>query len=254
MNDTFLGIVGIIAVIVPAVLMILQWIGVRNYNKKLANTVRVGTVCAGSEHPNTPKEMGVADLKCIKFKDDEGNAINLDEYECKIACGWSMLLDGIDDEDLLLFKPVELEKINNLRFPSILIIERDEFSKENAKRFNDFAEMKVRKSWSLCDMSKQNPVEVMKQCMKNEEYVDVSKQYEDMFPSDEKLISDFEDRVERYMNKYPSCKTAGDNNQLAVISTTFDPQKQRVHFSIHPVKDIKGEVYYSFHIRSKKAA
>lgn len=254
MNDTFLWIVGIIAVIVPIVLMILQWIGVRNYNKKLANTVRVGTVCAGSEHPNTPKEMGVADLNSINFKDDDGNAINLKEYECKIACGWSMLLDGIEDEDLLLVKPVELEKINELHFPSILIIERDTLSKQNAKRFNDFAEMKVRKSWALCDMSKQNPKVVMEQCMENKEYVDISSQYEDMFPSKEKLISDFEDRVDRYMNKYPSCKDADDENRLAVISTTFDPQKQRVHFSIHPVKDIKGEVYYSFHIRCQKAA
>lgn len=252
MNETVLWIIGAISIVVSAVLMFLQWQGVRRYDKRLKNTVRVGTVCAGSEHPNTPKEMGVVDFKNIRFKDKEGKPININDFEYRLACGWSMLLDKIEDEDLLLYKPVE--DVDRLRFPCVLIIERDKYSKKNAERFNDFAEMKVRKSWALCDMSKQNPLDVMKQCMKEKEYVKILEQYEDKFPSEEKLISDFEDRVERYKKKYDSCEKDGDKNQMAVISTTYDPQKERVHFSIHPVKDIKGEVYYSFHIHAKKAA
>jgi hypothetical protein len=252
MNETILWIIGAISVIVPAVLMFLQWRGVRLYDKRLESTTICSTACAGSEHLNTPKELGIVDLCKYEFNDENNKPINLNEYECVVACGWSMLLGGIDDEDLLLVKPVE--NIGDLQFPSILIIERDEFSKKSAVKYNDYAENKVRRSWSLCDMSKENPIDVMTQCMKMDEYVRLSKKYIDKFQSVDAMIKDFERRVEIYKEIHLTCQNVGDDNQMAVISTTYDTQKQIVHFSIHPVKDIKGEVYYSFHLHVKKAA
>lgn len=252
MNETILRVIGVISMIVPAVLIFLQWRGVRRYDKRLKKTTVCSTACAGSEHLNTPKEMGIVDLYNMEFYDENGKQINLKEYECVIACGKSMLLGGIEDEDLLFVKPVE--NVGDLQFPSVLIIKRDEFSKKNAIKYNDYAENKVRRSWSLCDMSKENPVDVMKRCMQMVEYIKLSEQYSDKFPPAEDLVKDFERRVKIYKVNYNTCENIGDVNQMAVISTTYDTQKQIVHFSIHPVKDIKGEVHYSFHILAKKAA
>lgn len=241
MNETILWVIGAFSVIVPAVLMFLQGRGVRRYDNRLENTTVCTTSCAGSEHMNTPKEMGIVDLQNMNFCDENGKQINLKEYDCVIACGKSMLLGGIEDEDLLLVKPVE--NVGNLQFPSVLIIKRDDFSKKSAIKYNDYAEDKVRRSWSLCDMSKENPVDVMKECMEMDEYVKLSEKYADKFPTVEDLVKDFERRVKIYMSNYNTCGNVGD-----------DTQKQIVHFSIHPVKDIKGEVHYSFHIHAKKAA
>ena len=238
--------------IVPAVLMFLQWLGVKQYDKRLEITTVCSTACAGSEHLNTPKELGVVDLDKYNFLDENSKPINIKEYNCIVACGWSMLLGGIDDNDLLLVKPVE--NVGDLCFPSVLIIERDEFSRKNAINYNDYAENKVRRSWSLCDMGKENPVDVMKRCMEMEKYRELSEKYSDKFPTVDRITKDFENRVKIYKDNYSTCENVGDEHQMAVISTTYDTQRQIVHFSIHPVKDIKGEVYYSFHISAKKAA
>lgn len=252
MNETILWVIGAVSVVVPAVLMLLQGRGVRRYDERLKKTTVCTTACAGSEHLNTPKEMGIVDLQNMNFCDENGNRLNLNEYDCVVACGKSMLLGGIEDEDLLLVKSVE--NAGNLQFPSVLIIKRDEFSKNNAIKYNDYAENKVRRSWSLCDMSKEKPVDVMKRCMQMDEYVKLSEKYADKFPTVDDLVKDFERRVKIYLSNYNTCENVGDDNQMAVISTTYDTQKQIVHFSIHPVKDIKGEVHYSFHIHAKKAA
>lgn len=252
MNETILWIIGVISMLIPAALMFLQWRGVKRYDDRLDRTWVCETACAGSEHPNTPKEMGIVDLNKDGFIDENGKAINLDEYECVLACGWSMLLGGIEDEDLLLVKPIA--NVGDLQFPSVLIIARDDHSKNSAIKYNDHAEKKVRRSWSLCDMSKENPIEVMKRCMEMDEYVKLSQKYSNKFPTVDMMMKDFERRVDIYKKNHPTCENAGDDNQMAVVSTTYDTQKQIVHFSIHPVKDIKGEVYYSFHIRSKNAA
>lgn len=252
MNETILWIIGAISVIVPAVLMFLQWLGVRRYDKRLESTTVCSTACAGSEHLNTPKELGIVNLDKYKFLDEDKKPINIKEYKCIVACGWSMLLGRIEDKDLLLVKPVE--NVGDLRFPSVLIIERDEFSKKSARNYNDYAENKIRRSWSLCDMSKENPVDVMKRCMEMEKYRELLKEYSDKFPSVDVITEDFKKRVGIYKDNYHTCGNAGDEHQMAVISTTYDTQKQIVHFSIHPVKDIMGEVYYSFRISAKKAA
>lgn len=252
MNETILWIIGVFSMIIPAILMFLQWRGVKRYDDRLNRTKVCETACAGSEHPNTPKEMGIVDLNKDGFKDENGNAIDLDEYECILACGWSMLLGGIEDEDLLLVKPIA--NVGDLQFPSVLIIARDDYSKKSAIKYNDYAEKKVRRSWSLCDMSKENPIDVMKRCMEMDEYVRLSQKYSNKFPAIDIMTKDFERRVRIYKENHPTCENVCDDNQMAVVSTTYDTQKQIVHFSIHPVKDISGEVYYSFHIRSKKAA
>lgn len=122
MNETILWVIGAISVIVPAVLMFLQGRGVRRYDNRLENTTVCTTACAGSEHLNTPKEMGIVDLQYMNFCDENGKQINLKEYDCVVACGKSMLLGGIEDEDLLLVKPVE--NVGNLQFPSVLIIKK----------------------------------------------------------------------------------------------------------------------------------
>lgn len=253
MNEVALNVIGIVSIIVPLVLLLFLVFVFWQYIDRVRNTLVFGTACAGSERPDTPKELSVYKLKKEKITDKNGKPLRMDEYECLIACGQSMLLGGIDDEDLLLVKPVT--DVTRLVFPSVLIIKRDDFAKQNAVRLNDYAEKKVCRSWALCDLSKEDAVEKVKECMNQKEFVELKHGHEDKFPSTDDLIQDFKDkRLGRYKTKYPSFNQESDENCLAIISTTFDTQDKKVHFSIHPARMIESEVYYSFHISEKSVA
>lgn len=249
MNTLFLIIIGICALSLVVVLFSIQLLGFLRYLDEHKNTLVAKTACAGSEKPNTPNEIKITNLRRDGFRTSSGQNIDYKEYICYIAKGQSMLLGGINDSDLLLTRPVDVSTIS-FSYPCILILRRENNALKKAAWVNDLAEVKVRRSWAKCNISRDNPIDIAKDIMANPIFKDLQNKYGNKFPERKEMISDFETRIERYKQDYPSCMNDGDENCITIISTTLDTRKQEVHFSIHPARTAEGEVVYSFNLRA----
>lgn len=205
--------------------------------------VKISTATAGDPHMVVPCAQRLVNLNEKGFYNSDGQIIEYDEYRKFSVAGWSMLLAGIQDGDLLFVKPYGSEV--DMKFPCVVVIEREHFS-----RFDrNTAHYKVRRSWAVCHMGKSDLDQVLDQIISSAEFQQLINESggKNCFMSPEVMKSDFFDtRLKKYLMDYPLCKQTDDENNVAVISTTLDTKRNVVHFSIHPYRCIVGEVIYSF--------
>lgn len=222
---------------------------------RCSESTTIPIACAGSPIPFTPRELNVQNYRALSFQDNASNFwsyVDLAQYQSFWVKGQSMLLCGINNDDILFVRPLNsVEEVFFLK-PRVLVLKRDTQASVEARSKNDFAEYKIRRTWDLVHVGKDDIEDHVRQIINNSCFQNLKKQYPEKFLSEEELLEDFRnERLTKYMKQYPNCKNEDDENYCAIISTTLRTSKDdKVFFSIHPAKIIIGEVVYS--IRKKE--
>ena len=164
--------------------------------------------------------------------------------------GWSMMLCGINDNDLLFTKKVSLDKLS-FDQPHVFVLKRDECVRRKVALDNDMAEYKVRRGWNVVSLGEDNWEECIKKIIDTDKFRELKNKFPELFLSDEDMLEDFKNvRLNKYMEQYPNCRDKSDNNHTAIISTTLKASKgNKVTFSLHPVRTLMGKVFYSYKMR-----
>lgn len=208
--------------------------------------VKISTATAGDPHVVVPCAQRLVNLNEKGFFNSDGQIIEYEEYRKFSVAGWSMLLAGIQDGDLLFVKPYGSEA--DMKFPCVVVVKREHFS-----RFDrNTAHYKVRRSWAVCHLGKDNLNLVLDQIISSVEFKGLISESggKKCFMKPEDMKNDFfNTRLKKYKLDYPQSEQAEDENNVAVISTTLDTKRNVVHFSIHPYRCIVGEVRYSFGVQ-----
>ncbi len=214
---------------------------------KSAAATSIKVSCAGSAVANAPREVKVQ-LNGREFRDKNNNLVNPNDFDRFWVKGWSMLLCGIKDNDLLFTR--KISSLDDVEFnrPHVYVLRRDDYVRKKVAAENDFAEFKVRRAWAFVRIGKDNLRECVENIFLSEFFVELKRKYPDSFLTEEEMLKDFYDeRIKKYMEQYPDSANESDENHVAVISTTLKGSKgKKVTFSIHPARTIEGEVVYSY--------
>lgn len=215
---------------------------------KLAVATSVKVSCAGSAIPNTPCEVKVQGINRRKFYDKNNNPVDPEKFKKYWVKGWSMLLCGIKDNDLLFTHDIKLNDILSANYPQVYVLRRDDYVRHKVAEENDMAEYKIRRTWAVVRIGKDDLIECAKRIMSTDEFKDLQKKYSTAFLKEEEMLEDFEnERIEKFMNQYPDSVEETSENHIAIISTTLKSSKgDKVTFSIHPARTVVGKVIYSY--------
>lgn len=214
---------------------------------KLARATSVKVSCAGSAVANAPREVKVQ-LHNRKFYDKNNHLLNPDDYGKFWVKGCSMLLCGINDNDLLFTR--EIHSFGDMSFdrPHVYVLKRDDYVRDKVAEKNDLAEYKVRRTWRIVRIGKDDLIECARNIIASDFFADLRNQHPNNFLTDEEMLDDFKnERIKKYEEQYPNSAFESDENNIAIISTTIKASKgDKVTFSIHPARTIVGEVVYSY--------
>lgn len=236
-----------ILLIVFCVLLVMQLVRLGIYQRQKINSPVLAVACAGSEKYCTPKEFRITNLNTRNFKDKNGEYINSQDYERCIIVGNSMLLGGIRDKDIVFIK--RDINIAECSFPVILVLRREPAAMEKASlQYDDKAELKVRRTWEICSLNQSDEeiAKMVEEIIKSKRFQEIREIDESKFATSEWMVEDIKCRITRYRTEHIGCEEVGNKNNVALLSTTYDTGQKRVHFSIHPVRTIVGEVKYAF--------
>ena len=193
-------------------------------------------VSAGTDTEGKSKEAVTVSVETTHFYAPDGTEIDASQYDPFVVSGNSMSLCGIYDKDLLLVaKGFESSQLTDL--PKIAVIKR-----RNAKP--DEIQYKVRRAWKTCLITNDLQA-VIREVLASAAFKKL--QAVEECPDKDVLITDFfETRLKSYKAYYPDCDREQSDFHRIVISTTLHADINEVRFSIHPLKDVKGIVAYSF--------
>ena len=193
-------------------------------------------VSAGTDTEGKSKEAVTVSVETTHFYAPDGTEIDASQYDPFVVSGNSMSLCGIYDKDLLLVtKGFESSQLTDL--PKIAVIKR-----RNAKP--DEIQYKVRRAWKTCLIT-DNLQAIIREVLDSAAFKKL--QAAEECPDKDVLIIDFfETRLKSYKTYYPDCDREQSDFHRIVISTTLHTDINEVRFSIHPLKDVKGIVAYSF--------
>jgi len=193
-------------------------------------------VSAGTDTEGKSKEAVTVSVETTHFYAPDGTEIDASQYDPFVVSGNSMSLCGIYDKDLLLVaKGFESSQLTDL--PKIAVIKR-----RNAKP--DEIQYKVRRAWKTCLITDDLQA-VIREVLASAAFKKL--QAAEECPDKDVLITDFfETRLKSYKTYYPDCDREQSDFHRIVISTTLHTDINEVRFSIHPLKDVKGIVAYSF--------
>lgn len=242
--------IGIIAVCLAFVIFIfIRLTRILRNQFKIATVTIVDVACAGSPMTNTPSTVRIQSLGTQTFPNEAGHPINPNDYKMFIVRGSSMLLCGIQDNDLLFTRKITQSDDVSFDKPHVFVLRRDQYALADAASKNDMAKYKVRRAWDVVHIGTEDIEERVKQIMASDGFKELKRNHPDAFLSDVEMLEDFKtERMKKYMEQYPDSKDETDSNHVAIISTTLRASKNdKVFFSIHPARIIVGEVIYSFH-------
>lgn len=229
------------------VLGLMQIGGLIMYKVQRKKLPVMSVACAGSEKPSTPKQLRIENLNESNFKEDDGTTIDLKDYDRYITVGNSMLLGGIRDKDIIFVgKNFNLAECS---FPAILVLRREPAAiKKASSQYGDKAELKIRRTWRTCTLSQSDEdiVNMVGEIIDSNKFQEIRQIDTSKFLTPEWMKDDIRCRISRYRTEHIGCEKVGNNNHEALLSTTYDTEQGRVHFSIHPIRTIVGEVKYAF--------
>lgn len=257
---TFLDkIIVIVGIALFLILIVLLWVQlyplVNNRTKKREQKLwgkSFPIVCAGK--PISATEARSANIKYNTFWDENGKKLDPEKYRQFVVKGNSMKFCGIFDNNLIFVK--RGFRITDLlldKFPYILVI-------KNADPEPGKSEYKLRRAWGLAQYNENNTkeeslVKLVIETINSEKFQaikDLEENGEKVYISDEAILTDFKNkRIPEYVKKYIDCASPNEWNQTVVISTTFDTDAKEIHFSIHPISLIVGEVSEVFNVSQK---
>lgn len=192
--------------------------------------------CAGSTDTDACKKVSAIDIQSCNFCDSQGNPLNLSLYDCYVVQGDSMKYAGINNNDFIFVsKDFDLSSLKS--FPEILVIRYRE-ERENKPQY------KVRRAWYKGSIE-DNLKDVATNIMNMPKFNKLAQQYG--YKGQEWMIEDLiGKRLNEYKKAYFENGVCPDKYKQIVISTTFDTEKEEIHFSIHPVSLIVGIVEESY--------
>lgn len=238
-----------ILVATALLLFTIQVIGLINYRNSIKYAQIMKVACAGSEKPHTPKELKVTNIHWNDFLDDKGRPLKKEKFHTYIINGQSMLLGGIQDNDIIFVD--NQTDINKLSFPIIMALHREQIAMNKAAQYGDKAEIKIRRTWDKCELTdKQAILKLVSNIIDSDKFkrlrnIDVTK-----FPTKEWLLVDLQRRLDRYCEEHPNHTLQNHKDHTILISTTLDTNRNIVHFSIHSSGCVIGEVKYAFGINN----
>lgn len=192
--------------------------------------------CAGSNETDTCAKVSAIDIQMCNFCDSDGNPLNLSLYNCYVVHGDSMKYAGINDNDFI-FVPIDFNISSLKTFPEILVIRYRELN-------GDKPLYKVRRAWYRGSID-DDLVEVANKIMSMPKFKKLSQQ--EGYKGPEWMIDDLKGkRFDDYRSAYYKDGVCIDQYKDIVISTTFDTVKKEIHFSIHPLSLIVGNVEESY--------
>lgn len=192
--------------------------------------------CAGSKESEACAKVSAIDIQQCDFCDSEGKSLNLSLYNCYVVHGDSMKYAGINNNDFILV-PVDFN-LNSLKsFPEILVI-RYRQQNENKPLY------KVRRAWYRGTID-DDLEQVAKRIMAMPKFNRLVQQ--EGYNGPEWMIRDLTGkRFDDFKALYFKDGVCPDQYKDIVISTTFDTVKKEIHFSIHPVTLIVGNVQEAY--------
>lgn len=229
------------------ILLAVQITGLILYQIQKNNAPIMAVACAGSEKLDTPRELRITNLDTSDFKKEDGTVIDLQDYERYITVGNSMLLGGIRDKDVIFVK--KGIDITECTLPTILVLRREPAAMEKASsQYDDKAELKIRRTWKTCSLSQSDEeiVNMVGEIIELDKFQEIRQIDPYRFLAPDWMKDDIRCRITRYRMEHIGCEDTENENNMALLSTTYDTEQGRVHFSIHPVRTIVGEVKYAF--------
>lgn len=212
----------------------------RGETLRKAQTVIYPAASAGSGIAGKNKEEVSVSTAINNFYSPDGEKINVSDYDHYVASGNSMILCGIHDKDLLFVKK-NFNCSQLVDLPKILVIER-----HNAKP--EEIQYKIRRTWRICSFA-DDFNGIINELLESAAFRKLAETKE--CPVNNVLIEDFfNNRLLKYREDYPDCDNVLSEYNRVVISTTLHTDINEVRFSIHPLKDVKGVVTYSFSVSS----
>ncbi len=254
--DNIIIYVGIALFLILIVLLWIQFYPLINNRKKRREQKLWDNpfpiVCAGK--PINATEALSANIKYNTFLNENGEKLDPNKYKQFVVKGNSMKFCGIFDNNLIFVK--RGFRITDLlldNFPYILVI-------KNAEPQPGESEYKLRRAWGLAKYNEnnnkeENLVNLVSETIKSDKFQaikELEENGEKVYVSDEAILDDFKNkRIPEYVKKYIDCASPNEWNQTVVISTTFDTEAKEIHFSIHPISQIVGEVSEVFNVSHK---
>ncbi|MDE6226365.1 MAG: hypothetical protein K2M63_02475 [Muribaculaceae bacterium] len=184
------------------------------------------------------RSVEVSSVDTTLYTDGAGNVLNPDDYNLFIVDGNSMRLCGIYDKNLIFVtKTLNITEVNN--FPIILVL-----NKKNVR--DDRPAFKIRRTWAHISFSDDRAImEVLSSILCSEPFQEIRNLAE--YPGDDVIIEDFQKtRLVHYKAQYIDCENPNRADRDIIISSTLETSNNRIHFSIHPISRISGEVIASF--------
>ena len=192
--------------------------------------------CAGSKESDVCTKVKAIDIQLCNFCDSDGKPLNHSLYNCYVVHGDSMKYAGINDSDFILV-PIDFNIDSLDVFPEILVIRYREQNEDKPL-------FKVRRAWyrgSIDDDLEQ----VANDIMSMPKFKRLTQQ--EGYKGPEWMIRDLKGkRLDDYKSAYFKDSVCPEQYKDIVISTTFDTVKKEIHFSIHPVLLIVGNVEESY--------
>ena len=192
------------------------------------------TVCAGSHYENIPSSVTSVSFAYNDFVLQEGKPVNTEAYEGYVVKGNSMQFCGIHTDDLVFVKKGFC--LSDLKqFPSVVVF-RNTAAGENQCQY------KLRRAWAMCQgrATDEEIFHRVEAIMRTSAYDELRRRVGDKYDkcgNDKFMLSDFKERWTRYKEKHSDVL-----DQDVVISTTYDVEKEMIHFSVHRVSTLVGIV------------
>ena len=218
---------------------------------RMSSTIVLPVAFAGNAHLGIPKEKEYLNLDLDGFIDKNGKTLLLDKANCFCVCGQSMLLAGIEDNDILFTNPLSPDYKMDL--PCVTVIKRDHFSQCDMVAQGNIPQYKVRRTWGQYDISKKDEHYMLRKLegiIEMPEFIALTKEsaLKCSMNTDEMKKDFLERRWPAYKKNYPTCQQDNDKDSQVIISTTLDVKENKVHFSIHPRRCLVGVATNSFSV------
>ena len=218
---------------------------------RMSSTIELPVAFAGHIHLGIPKDKEFLNLDLDGFRDVNGNTLDIEKSLCFSISGKSMLLAGIEDNDILFTDSVSPN--SKITFPCVTVIKRDHTSQCDVFTQGNMPQYKVRRSWGeyeITSWDEHNILKVLDEISTMSEFVKLLEMSSSICLMDSKeMKQDFiERRWPAYKKNYPDCQQCNNINSRVVISTTLDIKENKVHFSIHPRRCLVGVATNSFSV------
>lgn len=218
---------------------------------RMSSTIELPVAFAGNIHIGVPRDKEYLNLDLDGFRDVMGNTLNIEKSLCFSISGKSMLLAGIEDNDILFTDSVSAT--SSISFPCVTVIRRDHLSHCDVATQGNMPQYKVRRSWGEYEISlwdESGILQILDKIIAMPEFVELQEMSTSICMMDaEEMKQDFlERRWPAYKKNYPTCQKNNDKDSRVVISTTLDVKENKVHFSIHPRRCLVGVATNSFSV------